>query len=99
MSKHFKEIESGLREAIKIGKGKADPSTYRVHVPEEVDVKAIRQKTGLSQSAFSLRYGFKLDRVQDWEQKRSRPDGAVRAYLLVIDRKREAVDQALKAGA
>jgi putative transcriptional regulator len=35
--------------------------------------------------------------VRDWEQGRSKPDGAVRAYLIVIDREREAVERALTA--
>jgi hypothetical protein len=36
-------------------------------------------------------------RVRDWEQGRSKPDGAIRAYLIVIDREREAVERALTA--
>jgi putative transcriptional regulator len=40
-----------------------------------------------------------VDRIQDWEQGRSKPDGALRAYLLVIQREREAIERALAAEA
>ena len=38
-----------------------------------------------------------VPRIRDWEQGRSKPDGAVRAYLLVIQREPEAVNRALAA--
>jgi len=33
--------------------------------------------------------------VRDWEQGRSQPDSAARAYLMVIEREPEAVERAL----
>jgi len=95
--KAFDRIAQGLNDAIAIARGEADPSTYRVHVPSDVDVKAIRQKLGMSQNVFAKRFGFTAARVRDWEQGRSKPDGAIRAYLIVIDREREAVERALTA--
>jgi DNA-binding transcriptional regulator YiaG len=56
-----------------------------------------RGEAGLSQDKFAERFGFTRARVRDWEQGRSKPDGAVRAYLIVIDREREAVERALTA--
>ena len=47
----FDKIKAGLEDAIAIARGEADPATYRVHVPAEVDVKAIRRKLGMSQAA------------------------------------------------
>ncbi len=94
--KAFDKIAAGLNDAIAIARGDADPATYRVHVPEEIDVKAIRKRLGLTQEQFGLRYGFG-PRVRDWEQKRKRPDAAMRAFLLVIAREPEAVDRALHA--
>ena len=38
----FDKIANGLREAIAIAKGKADPATYRVHIPTETDVKCVK---------------------------------------------------------
>jgi hypothetical protein len=39
-----------------------------VHVPEVVDVRAIRQATGLSQARFAERFGFDLASIRNWEQ-------------------------------
>jgi putative transcriptional regulator len=66
-------------------------------VPAEIDVRAIRKALGLRQAEFAAAYGFSLGRLRDWEQGRSRPDSAARAYLLVIQRDHEAVDRALRA--
>ena len=96
MTKHaFDKIKAGPEGAIAIARGEADPTTYRVHVPIEVDVKAIRRKLGMSQAQFAASFGFGLDAVQNWEQGRRRPEGAVRAFLKVIEREPEAVRRAL----
>ena len=84
-----------MKEVVAHAEGKvALPTRYRA-VPEDVDVKAIRSMLGLSQSKFSRRYGFSLRSLQDWEQGRRRPEGAVRAYLNVIKRSPKAVEEAL----
>ena len=88
---------AGASEALAYARGEADPSHYKVHIPEDVDVKAIRKATGLTQEGFALRYGFNLGRLRDLEQKRTHPDSAVRAYLLVIQRNPKAVRDALAA--
>jgi putative transcriptional regulator len=98
MSKRaFDKIRAGLEDAIAIARGEADPATYRVHVPAEVDVKAIRRKLGMTQAAFAAAFGFGLDAVQNWEQGRRRPEGPARAFLKVIDREPDAVRRALAA--
>jgi putative transcriptional regulator len=70
------------------------PTGY-VEVPGPVDVKAIRAKLGVSQSAFARRYGFSVRTLQDWEMGRSKPPSAARTYLMVIDRCPDAVEKAL----
>src|SRR3989442_15520380 len=62
------------------------------------EVRSIRRRSGLSQSAFAARYGLNLRTLQDWEQGRAQPDGPARAYLLVILREPSAVERALAAG-
>ena len=69
---------------------------FRIHVPKDIDVKAMRRRLKLSQDQFALRFGFTAARVRDWEQGRSKPDGAVRAYLKVIDKNPAAVKKALE---
>jgi putative transcriptional regulator len=98
MSKAFEMIKAGLEDALAHAKGRADKSKYKVHVPAQVDVKKIRTELGLSQDEFAQRFSFTAARVRDWEQGRSKPDSAARAYLTVIKKERKAVERALKAG-
>ncbi|HEY5238678.1 MAG TPA: hypothetical protein VIJ62_09890 [Rhizomicrobium sp.] len=93
----FEGVMAGAKEALAYAKGEADLSQYKVHIPEDLNVKAIRQATGLTQEAFALRYGFNLGRLRDLEQKRTHPDSVVRAYLLVIQKNPKAVSKALAA--
>ena len=90
---NFKRILAGLEEVVEIVEGRAEPA--RVHVPAEVDVRAIRGRLGLSQGAFAARFGFSAAAVRDWEQRRRRPEAAARVLLTVIDREPEAVERAL----
>lgn len=95
--KAFDKIASGLSDAIAFAKGDADLAEYRIHVPAQIDVKALRKRLGLTQPEFAARFGFNVSRLRDWEQGRSNPDSAARAYLVVIEREPEAVSRALEA--
>lgn len=95
MKKSGSRIVQGAREALAFARGDVDASAFQVHVPADVNVRAIRQKLGLSQDVFAQRYGLTAARIRDWEQHRSKPDSAARAYLLVIDREHKAVERAL----
>ena len=76
-----KAIIEGMKELQAHVRGEIELRTRVIHVPEEVDVHSVREKSGLSQMQFAERYGFNPRTLQDWEQGRSRPDSAVRAYL------------------
>lgn len=91
----FAKIAAGLEDAIAIAEGATDRGV--LHIPAEIDVRAIRKGLKLRQTEFAARYGFSLASLRDWEQGRYRPDSAARAYLLVIQRDHEAVDRALLA--
>ena len=95
MSKLGKKLIAAANEGIAIARGEANPASYRLHVPVEIDVRAMRQKLGMTQEYFAVRYGLTLARVRDWEQGRSAPDSAARAYLKVIEKEPEAVERAL----
>ena len=43
-SKVADSIRRGLEEAVAYARGEADERRYRVHVPERIDVKAIRAR-------------------------------------------------------
>lgn len=93
----YDDIKESLADAIAYAKGEAHPSTYKIYIPDEVDVKSIRKKTGLTQTEFAAQFGFSVSAVRDWEQKRAQPEGPSRAYLRVIERRPDAVKDALRA--
>lgn len=93
MTSGGQSILRGARQAL--GYARGDRDGFVAHVPETVDVAAIRGRLGMSQGEFAAQFGFKLDAVQNWEQGRRRPDGAARAFLRVIEREPEAVQRAL----
>ena len=95
MTKAGESILRGAREALAYAGGERDG--HKVHIPEHVDVKAIRARSGLSQAKFASRYGFSPATLRNWEQGRRQPDVAARAYLLVIEAEPEAVDRALSS--
>lgn len=90
----FNQIAEGLNEALEVAQG--DKEAYKLHVPSEIDIKAIREKTKLSQKDFSSTFGFGLDQLKQWEQGRSRPVKALRAYLLLIDTNPIGILEALR---
>ncbi|MBI5447093.1 MAG: helix-turn-helix domain-containing protein [Deltaproteobacteria bacterium] len=77
------EILESVR-AIKRGQGK------RIEV-QEPDVRTVREKSGLSQSAFAALLGVSLRTLQDWEQGRRTPRGPARSLLRVAERHPEAL--------
>lgn len=97
MSKAGVKLIRAARQAVEIARGDADRGSYRVHVPERIDVKAIRTKLGLSQDEFAARFGISLHTLRKWEQHGRQPEGPARAYLMVIDRNPQAVEEALRA--
>jgi putative transcriptional regulator len=51
---------------------------------DEVDVRAIRAATGLSQAKFAELLGIELATLRNWEQRRREPTGPGRALLRAI---------------
>jgi putative transcriptional regulator len=95
-AKIAKSMIRGLEQALAIANGTAKKGTYVVHIPPEIDVKAIRGRLGMTQQAFAVSFGFSVNTVRHWEQGRRVPEGPTRAYLMVIDREPEAVQKALR---
>ena len=89
-------IIASLQEAVDWAEGKDVPvRVSRVEVPV-VDVKALRKKLRLSQSAFAAKFGFQAATLRNWEQGRTQPDGPARVLLAVIARHPEAVEDAVQ---
>jgi putative transcriptional regulator len=94
MSKAGETILRGAREALDYARGERG-NEFVAHVPEEVDVKAIRNKMRLSQAKFANSFGFSINAIKNWEQGRRHPDVAARAFLTVIAKETNAVLRAL----
>jgi putative transcriptional regulator len=71
--KAFEQIAAGLADAIAIAKGEADPATYRIHAPADIDALKIRRGLGLTREAFAARFGHQVGTVRDWEQRKRKP--------------------------
>jgi putative transcriptional regulator len=58
-------------------------------------VRQVRERSGLSQSAFAKRFHINLGRLRDLEQGRTTADSALAAYLQVIARAQKTVERVL----
>src|ERR1700676_1449333 len=88
-----------LREAKKapaFPKGRQNHGC-EVHVPDDIDVKAIRERISLSQGEFAKLFGLSKRTLEHWEHGRRVPSGPARAFLTVIAREPAAVRRALLA--
>ncbi len=95
MSNLADDIAQGLESAIAYVRG--DREGVREHLIKVplVDVKALRQRLGLTQQEFAQRFSFSVRSVQNWEQGRRSPEGPARILLTVIDREPQAVLRAI----
>ncbi len=89
-----RELIASMQEAAAIVRGEKDAA--RVHLPPgDVDVRAIRERLGLTRPAFAHRFGLAVAAVRDWEQGLRRPDPAARVLLMVIARSPDIVAEAV----
>ncbi len=94
MTKAGKRLLKSVRDARAYARGETDKG-FVLHVPETVDVKAIRTKLGMTQQQFAVRFGFAYDALRDWESRRRQPERSARVLLTVIDYKPDVVEEAL----
>lgn len=85
------EDTDALRRALAVSGVEAAPTGP----PDAVDVKAIRERLGLTQEEFAVRFGLGLDTVQNWESNRRQPDRTARSYLTAIARIPDRIQEAL----
>ena len=96
MSKAGKRILKSVRRARAFARGE-NTDGFVVHVPEEVNVRAIRNTLKLTREEFAARFGFAKSAVKDWEQGRRQPERSARILLKVIEQEPAAVERALRA--
>jgi len=90
--KHFEDLLASVKDMGKHMRGEKVEGVVVREFPEP-DVKAIRERTGLSQTRFAFLIGVRPKTLQNWEQRRVRPAGPARALLKIV----EANPQALSA--
>ena len=91
-------LEQSAKEILAHVKGDARLPARRIVLPDEVDVKRMRTKAGMSQAEFARAFCINPRTLQEWEQGRRKPDATTRAYLAVIAKNRAAVLDALASG-
>ena len=96
MNNAFISIKEGLSEAIEFAQGK--PNKAVVHEFTALDVKAIREKIGMSQSEFASAFGISLGTLRHWERGDRKPRGPARVLLNVVAKEPNAVLRALGTG-
>jgi putative transcriptional regulator len=89
------ELEESGREILAHLRGDVELPTRRIVLPDDVDVRRIRNQTGMSQGEFARAFCINPRTLQEWEQGRRKPDATTRAYLAVIAKNRRAVLEAL----
>lgn len=94
MKKPAGRIIQGLREAVAHARGDKVPG-LKLHIPQTVDVYAVRRRTGLSQAAFSRRIGVSPGTLRNWEQGRRKPEGPARVLLALLERNPRVVEDTL----
>jgi len=78
----FEELLGSVREGGAILRGQKKP-TRRIVIGSS-GVRAIRERTNLSQSEFARLIGVSVKTLQNWEQDRRRPTGPAAALLTII---------------
>ena len=79
MSDLFASIKRGLEEAVAHQEGKGTGVT--LFVPEAVDVKLVRERTGLTQEKFAATFGISLGTLRHWERGDRKPHGPALVLL------------------
>jgi putative transcriptional regulator len=96
MSDLSKSVLKGLEEALVHAKGGAVVGLRQTRVVvADLNVRAIRQKSGLSQPLFAQAMGISVGTLRNWEQGIRRPQGPARSLLTVFDRDPRGVISAL----
>ena len=65
----------------------------------EIDVRAIRRATGMTQVQFAAAYEFSVRNIQEWERGAKRPSGPARTLFRAIKGDPEGLRKALAAAA
>ncbi len=94
------EIIQSMTEAIEYIRGKNSSATvHKIQIPDEIDVRAIREKLHLSRQEFADSFGFSSRTLQHWEQGDRNPHGSAKILLILLQREPATIAKILRARA
>ncbi len=95
MNRAYESIMTGLTEAVEDVKEKKLPRRVVTVLPvkeyQAEEVKAIRNRTGLSQKLFAGYMGVSDKTVEAWESGKNHPSGAASRILNMMEMDEELV--------
>jgi putative transcriptional regulator len=95
MSEMYESIKRGLEQAIEYAKGNEEIAIIHKLKPITIDVKALREKLGITKTDFAHALGISLTTLRHWERGTRQPQGPALALLRVIAEKPEVVESVL----
>ena len=93
MATAFSKISEGLKEAIAFSEGTT--KLAKVHRLENLDIKKIRESTGLTQKEFAATFTISLGTLRHWERGDRSPTGPALVLLNVLAKNPSIVFEAL----
>lgn len=92
------EADAGMAiGALRQGLAEIQAGAGRVHTAEQILVRSVRNKTGLSQQAFADLIKTPVATLRDWEQGRFSPPGGVLCLLKILSNHPEMTKELLSA--
>lgn len=85
----FESIKQGLLESIEYAKG--DLKKAKVHKIPRVEVKAIRQRIGMTQPEFTAAFHISLATLRHWERGDRLPQGPALVLLNLVAREPQII--------
>ncbi len=94
MSTLFEDLREGLQQAIDFekGTGKAKTTVFMISPVTKYsnkEIKAIRNKAGMTQTVFANYMGVSKKTVEAWELGRTHPTGPACRLLNILDQGKE----------
>jgi putative transcriptional regulator len=92
MSKFFKDLKAGLKDAIAHEKGKLDLRSTLMEVPEPPaeykpkEIKNIRESNRYSQGVFAKILNVSVKTIQSWESGQRAPNHSALRLLEIIEK-------------
>ena len=84
-------ILKSARGAQAYARGEIDEG-FVAHVPDDIDMRAVRKKLDLTREAFAKRFGLSVDAVKEWEMGRRKPERATQHLLQRVTLRLRQVD-------